>query len=253
MIFKRFAANLRAQNWFAILIELGIVILGVFIGTWVATWNQQRLEGAETAHRLEQLRPELGRIVFRADLVRRYYATSRRYADTAFRGWANDPAVSDLDFVIAAYQASQIKAMSTTSQSWADVFGSDQLRNIDDPAIRDPMLRLMTYPSENIGLARVQSEYRDEVRSVIPDGIQQAIRAKCGDYFATPGALDYSLPERCPLALDPREATAAAAELRRHPELVGKLRLHLALVASLLNDVTIYDTAARRLSAELGR
>ena len=36
MIYKRFAANLRAQNWFAIAIELAIVVIGVFIGTWVA-------------------------------------------------------------------------------------------------------------------------------------------------------------------------------------------------------------------------
>ena len=49
MIFKRFAANLRAQNWFAIGVELGIVILGVFIGTLVANANQQRLEGRDAA------------------------------------------------------------------------------------------------------------------------------------------------------------------------------------------------------------
>ena len=44
MIFKRFAANLRAQNWFAIGIELTIVIVGVFVGTLVANWNQERIE-----------------------------------------------------------------------------------------------------------------------------------------------------------------------------------------------------------------
>ena len=47
MIFKRFAANLRAQNWFAIGIELAIVIVGVFIGTWSPTgtcngWSARR-------------------------------------------------------------------------------------------------------------------------------------------------------------------------------------------------------------------
>ena len=69
MIFKRFAANLRAQNWSAILIELGIVILGVFIGTLVANANQQRLEGAEAGYRLKQLKPELQRIRARADVA----------------------------------------------------------------------------------------------------------------------------------------------------------------------------------------
>jgi len=40
MIFKRTVAKLRAQDWFAIAVELGIVILGVFIGNWVNDWCQ---------------------------------------------------------------------------------------------------------------------------------------------------------------------------------------------------------------------
>ena len=119
MIYKRAAARLRAQDWLAITIEFAIVVAGVFVGTQVSNWNATRLEGAETQHRLDQLKPELRRIVARAALVRDYYATTRRYAETAFAGWENDPKVSDNAFVIAAYQASQIKAMSTTSQSWA--------------------------------------------------------------------------------------------------------------------------------------
>lgn len=39
MIYRRAVAKLRAQDWFAIAIELAIVIVGVFIGNWV---NDQR-------------------------------------------------------------------------------------------------------------------------------------------------------------------------------------------------------------------
>ncbi len=44
MIYKRVAAWLRGQDWVAILIELGIVILGVFVGTQVSNWNATRTE-----------------------------------------------------------------------------------------------------------------------------------------------------------------------------------------------------------------
>ncbi len=44
MIFKRAVARLGAQDWLAIAIELAIVIIGVFIGIWVANWNQERSE-----------------------------------------------------------------------------------------------------------------------------------------------------------------------------------------------------------------
>ena len=59
MIFKRAVAKLRAQEWTAILIELGIVILGVFIGTQVSNWNAGRLEKVETRRMLVQLKPNL--------------------------------------------------------------------------------------------------------------------------------------------------------------------------------------------------
>ena len=57
MIFKRFAANLRAQNWFAIGIELGIVVVGVFVGTWVANWNERRAEQERAAQMIGELVP----------------------------------------------------------------------------------------------------------------------------------------------------------------------------------------------------
>lgn len=173
--------------------------------------------------------------------------------ETAFAAWEGDESISDHDFVIAAYQASQIKGMVSTSQSWATIVSADQLRIIDDPAIREPMLRLMTFPDESLGQERVQSEYRNLVRTLIPDDTQQLIRSRCGDYAATPDALDFSLRETCSLTLEPNQAAATAAELRRHPELVGLLRLHLAMVSSMLNDIRLYDTAAGRLERELRR
>ena len=253
MIYKRVAANLRAQNWSAIFIELAIVVVGVFIGTLVANWNQGRLESAETARRLEQLKPEVKRIQARAAFVRNYYTITRRYADIAFAGWTDDPKVSDNDFVIAAYQASQIKAMSTTTESWANVLGADQMRDIDDPAIREPLMRLMTFPAENLGLSRVMSKYRDEVRSIISDDAQAKIRKQCGDYFQRPGDLDLSLHTDCPVKLDPAVAARTADELRDNNGLVKALRLHLALVASQDNDIEIYSKAAAQLETALNR
>jgi ABC-type transport system involved in cytochrome bd biosynthesis fused ATPase/permease subunit len=59
MILRNLTANLRTQNWTAIAIEFAIVVLGVFIGTEVANWNQARLQKEATSRMLEQLRPEL--------------------------------------------------------------------------------------------------------------------------------------------------------------------------------------------------
>lgn len=44
MVLHRFAENLKAQNWAAVSTELLIIIVGVFIGLQVNTWNESRVE-----------------------------------------------------------------------------------------------------------------------------------------------------------------------------------------------------------------
>src|SRR4051812_17044368 len=59
MIFKRAVARLRAQDWIAISVEIGIVIIGVFIGTQVSNLNNARIERAKTQQMARDLQPEL--------------------------------------------------------------------------------------------------------------------------------------------------------------------------------------------------
>ena len=144
MIYKRAAARLKAQDWLAITIELGIVVLGVFIGTWVANWNQERVAKAETRRMVEQLAPSLRQLDAYFVATRAYHAVTRAYADTAIAGWRRDPRVSDKDFVIAANQASQIDSIGTNASTFSAVLGPDRLRDIDDPKLRADLSILMS-------------------------------------------------------------------------------------------------------------
>ena len=44
MIYKRLAARQKRQDWVAVTIELALVVVGVFLGLQVSTWNDQRRE-----------------------------------------------------------------------------------------------------------------------------------------------------------------------------------------------------------------
>jgi hypothetical protein len=244
MIFRKLTANLKTQNWTAVAIDFGIVVLGVFVGVQASNWNQARLEKQETAHLLKRIEPEIDQIIAFAANTRDYYATTRRFAETAFAAWNGDRQVSDNDFVIAAYQASQIHGLGQ-SQSWAAVFGADQLRNVDDDRLRVPLARLMAFDVENLNSNSVRSRYREDVRMLIPDPVQQAIRKNCGDRLVPGDMTELTLPHRCPLQLDPRTAKQVAADLRAHPELARELRVHLATVDSYLNSLMQYDGEAR--------
>ena len=252
MIFRRTVANLRAQNWTAVVIEIGIVIIGVFIGTQVSNWNQERVERAETRRMIAQLEPSLDYLEQYFETARRYYAVTRRYAATAQAGWAGNSRVSDSEFVIAAYQASQIIGVGTNGSAWASVLGADRLRKIEDPRLRADLSTLISADYSTIDVQAVDTPYRRNVRRLIPLDIQDRIRERCGD---SPPVGDTTvfvvLPGQCDLVLTPDEAASVATKLRANPDVLDDLNWHIAAQSAMFGNMTPFQLATRGVRARL--
>jgi hypothetical protein len=252
MIYRRAAERLKAQDWLAITIELAIVIVGVFIGTQVSNWNAERLERQDNARVLRNLRPEIADMIANFRTVYADYDTTNHYAQTAFAGWRGDRKVSDRDFVVSAFQASQIFYTGLNNDTWSQIYGSDRLRTINDRAMRKDLSVLMTtdYGTMERDLF---SNYRQHAREIIPADVQDAIRDRCGDR-PVPGAVNsLFLPQTCDLHFPAPRIAAAATALRAHPELVNELNWHLAVIASYRSNVGVVDNLAKDLLARLGR
>jgi len=255
MFVRRLTTSLKEQHWMTIAIELIIVIVGVFVGNQVSNWNEARIEKRQTQRMVDQLRPEIQNQFDFFDSARTYYRTTRPYADQALSGWARDPRVSDNQFVIAAYQASQIYGIGINAQNWALTFGGNQMREIEDPRIRKDLAVVMTADYEPVGFNAMATPYRQHVRQVIPAAIQDQIRTHCGDRNVIREGAQFLvvLPPKCDLKLNPAEAAKAAAALRAHPELVAELNWHLAAVANYLSNVDGLESSFRVLNASLDK
>ncbi|MEO7815069.1 MAG: hypothetical protein ABIR87_06455 [Sphingomicrobium sp.] len=249
MIYKRVAARLQAQDWLAITIEFAIVVAGVFVGTWVANLNQGRVEEGETRQMLRNLKPELANNIAIFNAVENYYAVTRRYAATAFAGWRGDQAVTDRDFVIAAYQASQIVYTGINGSSWSEAFGSDRLRTISDRELQRDVGQMMSTDYNAIE-KELFTDYREHVRQVIPEDIQDAIRARCGDRRNAIGV--NQLPASCSIDIPDSRLAQAASALRDRPDLVGELRWHIAAVASYVNNLQLFEDVTGRAVNRIG-
>jgi hypothetical protein len=59
MLLRRLMGHVREQNWFAVGLDLGIVVVGVFIGIQVANWNEARRENAAEHRYLTELARDL--------------------------------------------------------------------------------------------------------------------------------------------------------------------------------------------------
>jgi hypothetical protein len=253
MFLRRIVQSLKTQNWTAIGLELLIVIIGVFIGTQVSNWNQDRNERRETARLLHELKPALTSFTDFYDAAKVYYATTRAYADRAFAGWRGDPAVSDEQFVIAAYQASQIYTLGLKGETWSSIFGGDRLREIENADVRRGLTTLMTVSYDQVDASVINTSYREDVRKIIPEDIQDAIRAKCGDQPIPERPPTVRLPATCDLALPDVRFAAGAAALRARPDLVGDLRWHRAAVESFMGVYATIDQQVGQLQREIDK
>ena len=59
MVIRRIREHVTAHNWFAVAIDLGIVVLGIVIGTQVNNWNTNRIDRAKAVDLREGLVSEL--------------------------------------------------------------------------------------------------------------------------------------------------------------------------------------------------
>jgi len=250
MFLRRILNALRARDWAAIGLELSIVVVGVFIGTLVANWNEKRLEKENTERLLRQIQPELHEFIEFFDSAREYYSVTRSYADVAFAGLAGH-SVPDDQFVIAAYQASQVYGLPNNGENWALIFGAQQLNNIDDLGIRRGLSRVMTANYADLDFRSVATPYREHVRQIIPIELQEAIRRACGDR-TNPGKLAFlSLPRTCDLRLPKWQVAGTASRLRAKPELADELRWHLAAVATFMANMDQLEVQVRDLSLKI--
>ena len=191
-----------------------------------------------------RLRPQLERLSAIEKGERDYYKITRRFAETALAGWAKDPKVSDGDFVIAAYQASQVAGLSIEGSSLSVALGADSVRKIGDPALREAVISVMTYNFAALRGDSLQDDYRMHVREVIPYPMQRDIRQSCGDRQTQDFLI---LPPTCAIGFPPGEATKAAAMLRSHPELPGQLAYHLAQTDAWLSNLARLEVRVHAL------
>lgn len=86
MILRRLTEHVKAQNWFAVLLDFVIVVLGVFLGLQVNNWNADRGDRAREASYLARLAEDLRADIAEIDEIDRVAAV--RMAALGRLAWA---------------------------------------------------------------------------------------------------------------------------------------------------------------------
>src|SRR4029450_10404945 len=83
MVISRIRQHVVVHNWFAVLIDLVIVVVGVFLGTQANNWNDARIEGAAAADYRREIVADLKANEIDLSSRRAYYGAARKHAIAA--------------------------------------------------------------------------------------------------------------------------------------------------------------------------
>jgi hypothetical protein len=254
MVIRRIRNHVATHNWFAVGIDLLIVVVGVFLGTQATNWNAARIAAQDAHTYREQLIEDIdaNQIDFR--FRRAYYTDVRRHALAALEALHSPSQQLGEPFIIDAYQASQINARTLRRSTYDMLLQAGALTSIGDEHLRDIAetyyqgLKVLDDSNEHL------PPYRERVRRELPYEVVTAIRERCGDQTSEfHGVVIFQLPSQCHLGLDQRAIQRAVAQLRTAAGLERDLSRYILEIDQRLGNFGGSERRGQQFRAALER
>jgi hypothetical protein len=255
MILRRISEHVTHHNWFAVTIDLLIVVIGVFLGTQASNWNQARIEQQQAREYRAMLRDDLATNLASMANRREYYQWVRAEALATLAALKRPPRELGELFLIDAYQASQIQPWALKRNTYDQILSVGAMGSLGPPPLRDEIANY--YVGADVTGANIAAvpPYREIVRRIMPYAVQQQIRAVCNEHITQDerGAVLINLPGRCVLHLDPATMQEAVAQVHAWPGLALDLNRLLVDLDQKLLSVNTISARAQKLKVELER
>lgn len=252
MVVRNIREHVAAHNWFAVAVDLAIVVAGVFIANQVSDWNAARAEAEQARSYRERLVEELDFNSLQFATQAAYYRQARAYGRQALASLTGRAAISDRDFLIAAYQLSQTDTTPGKSYIYDEMTANGLVTRLGDAALQQAVSDYHLGLDASNRIVAQDYPYRTLIRSVMPYEIQKRIRDVCGDR-------DVRLDKRlvgvkvvvpCPVQLDAADAAAAVKSIRDTPRIMAEMTRYIGSLDEKLDQLEPgvgYSRDVRRL------
>ena len=230
MVVRRIREHVATHNWFAVCIDLAIVVAGVFIATQATIWNDGRIVREQSQSYRARLIDELD---FNSRQYRQqiaYYKQVREHGLATLKSLESPADRSDRNFLVDAYQTTQIDTALAKTFTYDELVSAGLVNRLGST---DVQMAVSDYYLTVAAINRSLEEtlpYRTIMRALMPYSAQTQIRNQCGDIAVSykRRIIGYRLPNECNVHLNGETVTAAVTHIRKQPRIVDDLTRYLA-------------------------
>ena len=241
MVVRRIREHVAAHNWFAVAIDLAIVVLGVLIATQVSNWNEGRLEAAKASSYHTRLLDELDFNARQFQAQVEYYREVRGHGLAALAMMGGKQDGTPRDFLVHAYQLSQIDTNAPKTYIYNEMTAAGLVDLLGDETTQAMASDYYLTLGTNDRTLKDIYPYRSTIRSVMPFDIQKPIRALCGDrnVMHRGRIVGILLPRECPVEIPAADAAAAMASILATPGLREEMTRYVASIDEKVDILTL--------------
>ncbi len=259
MILRRLASSIRKQDWFAVIIETLIVVMGVFIGLQVNNWNEARSNRIEAESSRERLIADLHADLDAFAVRRQWYGEVLEAAlrvDHALRSDPPETIDETWAFVLDSWIAGGEWPFEPSAQIYRELQNAGNLDLIASGPIQR---RLRDYYEDSAHeietLTIFQSGYRDLSRQLIEGRVgmhvTDCLSLASSPEPSQPDANPDTFYENCPPPENFALVVRSAESLRETEALRMQLNMQLSKLAWLPSFVDYLDRQAASLVSDL--
>ncbi|WP_162919928.1 DUF6090 family protein [Hanstruepera ponticola] len=230
--FRKIRYNLMEQNktgkYFKYAIgEIILVVIGILIALQINNWNEQRNKNSLEKQYIIRLIEDLKEEEALVKAVINYSNQILHHAKNAISLFEDpqkeitNPSRSLVDM----YQASQLQDPNSIKSTYLELIASGQINLIKKDSLKTALIRHYEVEWSKNKLFEMNNDYRKNLRSKMPNFIQEKIREKCDDiYYKVRNSIEARLPENCEVDISDDEAVIAIELLRNDTSLKKDLR-----------------------------
>ena len=259
MLVRKLSAAIRRQDWFQVLVEILIVVVGILIALQVDNWNDDRKARVQAEVWRQQIIADLNQNIRDLEGRLKYSQQALAFGEAALAGIeAADAPTGDAvwDTVLGAFQAGQIWPYRLTGPSYREVQSAGGLGLIGSERAQAALAYLYDVSAHDFELVSGGlPQYRQQIRERMPWPIQSHIwDSNCQIGSGLSGlALDFDQFElvRCAEPADKALMRKALDQLRSDAELQSGLRGRLSQLKVSASAIGRLVERARQVQALL--